>query len=68
MSARTPASVRTPLREHVPSVLVAALSAAFGVALLQITGFMAAAIAGDDVTGRAARSACCSRSSRSSSS
>jgi putative ABC transport system permease protein len=51
MSARTPASVRTPVREHVPSVLVAALSAAFGVGLLQITGFMAAAIAGDDVAG-----------------
>ena len=39
------------MREHIPSVLVAALSAAFGVGLLQITGFMAAAIAGDDVTG-----------------
>ena len=39
MSA-TPASVRTPVREHVPSVLVAALSAAFGVGLLQITGFI----------------------------
>jgi putative ABC transport system permease protein len=44
-------SVRTPLREHLPSVLVAALSAAFGVGLLQVTGFMAAVIAGDDVTG-----------------
>lgn len=53
MSARekTPDSVRTPLREHVPSVLVAALSGAFGVGLLQVTGFLAAAIAGDDVTG-----------------
>jgi len=51
MSVRTPASVRTPVREHIPSVLVAALSAAFGVGLLQITGFMAAAIAGDDVAG-----------------
>jgi putative ABC transport system permease protein len=48
---KTPASVRTPVREHVPSVLVAALSAAFGVGLLQITGFMAAAIVGDDVAG-----------------
>ncbi len=48
---KSPASVRTPVREHVPSVLVAALSAAFGVGLLQITGFMAAALAGDDVTG-----------------
>ena len=51
MTARRPRLVRTPLREHVPSVLVAALSAAFGVGLLQITGFLAAAIAGDDVTG-----------------
>jgi putative ABC transport system permease protein len=48
---KTPDSVRTPLREHVPSVLVAALSGAFGVGLLQVTGFLAAAIAGDDVTG-----------------
>ena len=30
----TPASVRRPVREHIPSVLVAALSAAFGVGLL----------------------------------
>ena len=51
MSVRSPASVRTPVREHIPSVLVAALSAAFGVGLLQVTGFLAAAIAGDDVTG-----------------
>ena len=51
MSRRTPSSVRTPVREHIPSVLVAALSAAFGVGLLQITGFMVAAIAGDDVAG-----------------
>lgn len=47
----TPASVRTPVREHIPSVLVAALSAAFGVGLLQVTGFMSAVITGDDVTG-----------------
>jgi putative ABC transport system permease protein len=53
MSA-TPASVRTPVREHVPSVLVAALSAAFGVGLLQITGFIAAAVRQDDVTGSSA--------------
>jgi putative ABC transport system permease protein len=39
------------VREHVPSVLVAALSAAFGVGLLQIIGFISAAIAQDDVTG-----------------
>ncbi len=51
MSARTASSVRTPIREHAPSVLVASLSAAFGVGLLQVTGFLAAAIAGDDVTG-----------------
>ncbi|MEO8095268.1 MAG: FtsX-like permease family protein, partial [Pseudolysinimonas sp.] len=50
MSA-TPASVRTPIREHVPSVLVATLSAAFGVGLLQITGLIAAAVEADDVTG-----------------
>ena len=49
--SRAPASVRTPLREHVPSVLVASLSAAFGVGLLQVTGFLAAAIAVDNVTG-----------------
>jgi len=49
--SRTPASVRTPVREHIPSVLVAALSATFGVGLLQVTGFMAAAIVGDDVAG-----------------
>jgi putative ABC transport system permease protein len=48
---RQAASVRTPVREHVPSVLVAALSAAFGVGLLQVTGFMAAVIVGDDVAG-----------------
>ncbi|MEO8263438.1 MAG: FtsX-like permease family protein [Pseudolysinimonas sp.] len=47
----TPASVRTPVREHVPSVLVAALSAAFGVGLLQIIGFISTAISEDDVTG-----------------
>ena len=34
------------VREHMPSVLVAALSAAFGVALLQVTGVLAASIAG----------------------
>ena len=49
--SRTPASVRTPVREHVPSVLVAALSAAFGVGLLQIIGFISAAAMADDVTG-----------------
>jgi putative ABC transport system permease protein len=39
------------IREHAPSVLVASLSSAFGVALLQITGALAAVIAADDVTG-----------------
>ncbi len=51
MSTRSRSSARTPIREHTPSVLVASLSAAFGVGLLQVTGFLAAAIAGDDVTG-----------------
>lgn len=39
------------MRAHLPSILVASLSAAFGVGLLQITGFMAAVLGGDDVTG-----------------
>jgi putative ABC transport system permease protein len=39
------------MRSHLPSILVASLSAAFGVGLLQITGFMAAVLGGDDVTG-----------------
>ncbi len=39
------------MREHGPSILVAALSSAFGVALLQITTALAAVIAADDVTG-----------------
>lgn len=39
------------LREHAPSVLVAALSSAFGVALLEATGALATAIRGDDATG-----------------
>lgn len=47
----SPASVRTPVREHIPSILVAALSAAFGIGLLQITNFIATAVAEDDVTG-----------------
>jgi putative ABC transport system permease protein len=38
-------------RQHAPSILVAALSAAFGVSLLQITGALAAVIAADDLTG-----------------
>ncbi|MFB2581047.1 ABC transporter permease [Herbiconiux sp. P15] len=39
------------LREHAPSVLVATLSAAFGVSLLQITDALAAIVAADEVTG-----------------
>lgn len=39
------------VREHSPSILVASLSAAFGVALLQVTGALGAIIAADDVTG-----------------
>ncbi|WBU38408.1 ABC transporter permease [Homoserinibacter sp. YIM 151385] len=38
-------------REHAPSILVAALSSAFGVALLQITGLLAAAIRAAPGTG-----------------
>jgi putative ABC transport system permease protein len=36
------------VREHVPSILVATLSAAFGATLLQLTGAIAVAIGGDD--------------------
>ncbi len=39
------------IRDHVSSVLVATLSSAFGVALLQATGALAAIISGDSVTG-----------------
>jgi putative ABC transport system permease protein len=39
------------MREHGPSVLVAALSSAFGVALLQITAVLSLIITSDDVTG-----------------
>src|SRR5690349_13146222 len=39
------------MREHGPSVLVAALSSAFGVALLQITGVLSFIITSDPVTG-----------------
>jgi len=41
-------------RENLPSVLVATLSAAFGVALLSITGVLAQAIRSDDRTGGSA--------------
>lgn len=42
------------LREHFPSILVASLSAAFGVSLLQVTGVLAAMISADDTTGSSA--------------
>jgi len=46
--------LRTPLRAHGSSVLVATLSSAFGVALLQVTGVLSAVIRADDVTGSSA--------------
>jgi putative ABC transport system permease protein len=39
------------LRQHVPSILVAALSSAFGVVLLEITDVLATLISSDDATG-----------------
>lgn len=42
---------RLDLREHASSILVAGLSSAFGVALLQVTGVLAAVIRADDVAG-----------------
>lgn len=48
---RTPRSGRFDAREHGASILVAALSSAFGVTLLQVTGALATLIAADDVTG-----------------
>jgi putative ABC transport system permease protein len=39
------------LREHVPSILVASLSAAFGVSLLQVTTNLAVAITSNDTLG-----------------
>jgi putative ABC transport system permease protein len=45
-------SSTTPrLKEHGSSILVAGLSSAFGVALLQVTGALSAVIRGDDTTG-----------------
>lgn len=44
-------STSSGLREHASSILVAGLSAAFGVALLQVTGVLADVIAADDTTG-----------------
>lgn len=43
-------STSTGLREHASSILVALLSAAFGVALLQITGVLADVISSDPAT------------------
>ena len=42
---------RFVIREHSSSILVSALSAAFGVSLLQVTGNLAVLLAADDVTG-----------------
>lgn len=42
---------RFSFREHRPSVLVALLSSAFGVSLLEVTGVLAQVITHDDVTG-----------------
>jgi len=44
-------STATGLREHGASILVALLSSAFGVALLQITGVLADVVRADPVTG-----------------
>ena len=41
-------------REHVPSILVASLSAAFGVSLLQVTANLAVAVSSDDTMGSSA--------------
>ncbi|MES2094483.1 MAG: FtsX-like permease family protein [Actinomycetota bacterium] len=43
--------MRRPLAEHLPSTLVATLSAAFGVSLLETTGVLAQVISADTVTG-----------------
>jgi len=45
---------RFALRENLPSILVATLSAAFGVSLLQVTSNLAVMIAEDDTTGSSA--------------
>ena len=43
--------MRTRIRDQWPTLLVATLAGTFGVALLHVTGLLAAAIAADDVTG-----------------
>lgn len=47
-------AARTSLREHTASILVALLSSAFGVALLQVTGVLADTIAANPLTGPSA--------------
>jgi putative ABC transport system permease protein len=44
--------MRTRLKDHVPTLLVAALAGTFGVVLLHVTGLLAAVIGADEVTGR----------------
>ncbi|WP_127793307.1 ABC transporter permease [Agromyces sp. LHK192] len=39
------------IRDHLPTLLVAVLASAFGVALLQVTGILTAVIAADEVAG-----------------
>jgi putative ABC transport system permease protein len=46
--------MRTRLGDQWPTLIVAALAGTFGVALLHVTGLLAAAIAADDVTGQSA--------------
>ncbi|MGW9629903.1 ABC transporter permease [Agromyces sp. NPDC055520] len=46
--------MHTRLKDQWPTLLVAALAGTFGVALLHVTGLLAAAIAADDVTGESA--------------
>ncbi|MFC9918869.1 ABC transporter permease [Agromyces binzhouensis] len=43
--------------EHAPTLLVAALASAFGVALMQVTGYLGSAMRADDVTGSSATAA-----------
>ncbi|WP_353813969.1 ABC transporter permease [Agromyces sp. SYSU T00266] len=43
--------------EHGPTLLVATLASAFGVALLQVTGYLGSAMRADDVTGSSATAA-----------
>jgi putative ABC transport system permease protein len=46
--------MRIRIKDQWPTLLVAALAGTFGVALLHVTGLLAAAIAADDVTGSSA--------------